>query len=88
MGFRDISIKKKFTLLTGVVAMFMLFISFAGYYNTSRELNQSLSTEVTATMKNAAFEMDGWLSQRIAVAQSQATLMSNFNGDFNRMKAK
>lgn len=88
MGFRDISIKKKFTLLTCVVAIFMLLISFAGYFNASRELNQSLSTEVTVTMQNAATEMDGWLSQRIAVAQSQATLMSNFNGDFSRMKAK
>lgn len=88
MGFRDISIKKKFIILTGVVAIFMLIISFVGYFNTSRELNQSLNTEVTITMKNVAADMDGWLAQRIAVTQSQATLLSNFNGDFNRMKAR
>ena len=28
MGFRDISIKKKFIFLTGIVAIFMLIISF------------------------------------------------------------
>ena len=88
MGFKDISIKKKFIILTGVVAIFMLIISFVGYFNTSQELNKSLTEEVTIMMEKEAADMDGWLSQRIALAQAQATLMSNFNGDMARMKAK
>ena len=87
MGFRDISIKTKFILLTGIVAIFMLIISFVGYFNTSRELNMSLTEEVTIMVDKEAIDMDGWLSQRIAVTQAQATLMSNFNGDYNKIKA-
>ena len=88
MGFKDISIKKKFTLLTGVVAIFMLLISFVGYYNTSKELTQSMTEEVTIMIKKEAADMDGWLAQRIAVTQAQATLMTQYNGDYSKIKAK
>ena len=88
MGFRDISIKKKFIILTGVVTIFMLIISFVGYFTTARELNRSLNTEVTVTMKHASADMDGWMSRRIAVAQAQAALYSHLNGDYARIKTK
>ncbi len=88
MGFSDISIKKKFIILTGVVAFFMLLISFTGYYMASKELNESINEEVAATMKYAAADMDSWMNRRIGVAQAQASLYSNFNGDFVRIKAK
>ncbi|MBR5913809.1 MAG: methyl-accepting chemotaxis protein [Selenomonadaceae bacterium] len=88
MGFRDISIRKKFIILTGVVTVFMLLISFVGYITASRELNESLNIEVNTTMKHAAADMDGWMAKRISIAQSQAALYSHFNGDFTRIKAK
>ena len=88
MGFSDISIKNKFIILTGVVTIFMLVISFVGYYMASKELKESISEEVTSTMQYAAADMDSWLSRRIGVAQAQASLYSNFNGDFARIKAK
>ena len=88
MGFNDISTKAKFIILTGVVAMAMIVISCVGYFNTDKALSLSVDNEVVVTMQYAATDMDDWLAQRIAVAQSQATLMSNFNGDLNRMKAR
>ncbi len=88
MGFRDISIKTKFIILTGVVAIFMLGISFTGYYMTAKELNESINEEVTLTMKYSASDMDAWMARRIGVAQAQASLYSNFNGDYARIKAK
>ena len=88
MGFKDISIKRKFTILTGVVAFFMLLISFIGYYMASKELNESIDEELTATMNYAAADMDSWLARRIGVAQAQASLYSNFNGDYARIKNK
>ena len=88
MGFSDISIKKKFIILTGVVAFFMLLISFTGYYMTSKELNESINEEVSATMNYAAADMDSWMNRRIGVAQAQASLYSHFNGDYARIKVK
>ena len=88
MGFKDISIKSKFIILTGLVAMALIIVSCVGYFHTDKALKESVNTEVIVTMQHAAIDMDDWLAQRIAVAQSQATLMSNFNGDYNRIKAK
>ena len=88
MGFSDISINSKFIILTGVVTIFMLLLSFAGYYTTSKELTASLDTEITTTMKGSVSDMDAWMSQRIAVAQSQASFYSHLNGNYARMKEK
>lgn len=88
MGFSDISIKSKFVILTGVVAFFLLVISFTGYYLASKELSESIDEEVTTTMKYAAADMDAWMNRRIGVAQAQASLYSNFSGDYARIKLK
>ena len=86
MGFKDISIKRKFTILTTVVGIFMLFISCFGYINTSDTLEESVNNEVVVTLEKAALDMDGWLGQRISIAQAESSLMSSFKGDYAKIK--
>ena len=88
MGFKDITITKKFILLTAVVGVFMVLISCFGYYSASNMLTESSDSELITTVEKGAKDMDGWLAGPIAVAQSEAVLMTSFNGDYTRMKQK
>ena len=86
MGFKDINIKGKFTILTAVVGIFMVLISSFGYITASDNLTESVDSEVVVTSEKAATEMDSWLSQRLSLAISESNLMTVFNGDYTKMK--
>lgn len=88
MGLKDISIRNKFILLTAVVGIFMVLISCFGYYSASNMLSESSDSEVVTTVEKGAKDMDAWFAGPIAIAQSEAILMSSFNGDYARMKLK
>lgn len=88
MGLKDISIRNKFILLTVVVGIFMVLIAGFGYYSAANMLGESSDGEVVATMEKAAKDMDAWFSEPIAIAKSEAVLLSTFNGDYARMKLK
>ena len=88
MGFKDISIRNKFILLSAVVGVFMVALACFGYYSAANMLSESSDSEVVTTMEKAADDMDGWFEGPIAVAQAESVLMTSFNGDYARIKAK
>ena len=86
MGIKDISIKRKFTVLTTVVGIFMFLISCFGYISASNTLNDSVNSEVIVTIEKAALDMDGWFVKRISIAQAESSLMSSYNNDYTKIK--
>ena len=88
MGFKDISIRNKFILLSAVVGVFMVLIAGFGYYSAANMLSESSDSEVVTTIEKAADDMDGWFAGPIAIAQAESVLMTSFNGDYARIKAK
>ena len=84
----NLSIKRKFTVLTAIVGAFMLALSCFGYITASNNLRASVNDEVVVNIQKAAEELDGWFGQRIALAIAQSNLTSSFGADFAKMKEK
>ena len=86
MGFKDLSIKRKFTVLTGVVGVFLVLISVFGYITAANNLTESVDSEVVVTVEKGAAEMDGWFAERVSLAVAESNLMTGFNNDYTKMK--
>ena len=80
-------IRQKFYVLAGIVGALMAVISIIGFFTADKNLEQAVEQELTATMNDAASQMDGWLEQKGASAQYAADLMTEFNGDETRIKS-
>ena len=88
MGLGNVSIEKKFTILTCVVGIFMLVISIFGYLTASDNLKKSVDDEVAVTIEKAAGDVNGWLEQRITYGIATSNLMTSYNGDYTKIKDK
>ena len=80
-------IRQKFYVLAGIVGALMAVISIIGFFTADKNLEQAVEQELTATMNDAASQMDGWLEQKGASAQYAADLLTEFNGDETRTKS-
>ncbi len=80
-------IRQKFSVLAGIVGLLMAVVSIIGFYTADKNLEQAVEQELTATMGDAASQMDGWLQAKGASAQYAADLMTEFNGDETRLKS-
>ena len=80
-------IKQKFSVLAGIIGILMTVVSVIGFFTADKNLEQAVEQELTATMCDAASQMDGWLQAKGSSAQYAADLMTEFNGDESRLKS-
>lgn len=80
-------IRQKFSILAGIVGVLMIVVSVIGFYTADTNLERAVEQELTATMGDAASQMDGWLQAKGTSAQYAADLMTEFNGDESRLKS-
>ena len=81
-------LKQKFLALAGVVGLLMAVMSIIGYYMASSNLQESVETELRATVARDAANLDGWLREKKAVDVSTANTASEMKGDMSRIKTK
>ena len=53
------SLKHKFMALSAVMGLLMAIVAIVGYVMASRELNQSVDSELRATISREAMVLDG-----------------------------
>ena len=53
------SLKQKFMALSGIMGLLMAVVAIVGYIMASRELNQSVDSELRATISREAMQLDG-----------------------------
>ncbi|WP_037368135.1 methyl-accepting chemotaxis protein [Selenomonas ruminantium] len=80
-------IKQKFTVLAGIIGVLLAVVSIIGFYTADSNLEKAVEQELTATMGDAASQMDGWLQAKGRSAQYAADLLTEFNGDETRTKS-
>lgn len=81
-------LKQKFLALAGVVGLLMAIMSVVGYYVASTDLQESVETELNATVSKEASNLDGWLREKKAVDVSTANAATEMKGDMSRLKTK
>ena len=64
------SIKHKFMALSGIMGLLMAIVAIVGYVMASRELNQSVDSELRATISREAMVLDGWLREKRAFGEA------------------
>jgi len=74
-------IRQKFYVLAGVIGALLAVVSVIGFYMADTNLEKAVEQELTATMGDAASQMDGWLQSKGVSAQHTADLLTEFNGD-------
>ncbi len=80
-------IRQKFSVLAGIIGVLLAVVSIVGYYTADTNLEKAVEQELTATMGDAASQMDGWLLEKGKSAQYAADLLTEFNGDETRLKS-
>lgn len=80
-------IRQKFYVLAGVIGALLAVVSVIGFYMADTNLEKAVEQELTATMGDAASQMDGWLQSKGVSAQYTADLLTEFNGDETRTKS-
>ena len=80
-------IRQKFYVLAGVVGVLLAVISVIGFYTADKNLEQAVEQELSATVGQASHKMNGWLLQKGSSAQYAADLMTEFNGDEERLQS-
>ncbi|MCR5438357.1 MAG: methyl-accepting chemotaxis protein [Selenomonas sp.] len=80
-------IRQKFYVLAGIIGALLAVISVIGFYTADTNLERAVEQELTATMGDAASQMDGWLQAKGNSAQHVADLLTEFNGDETRTKS-
>ena len=58
------SLKQKFMLLSGIMGLLMTVVAVTGYIMASRELQQSVDSELRTTVSREVMELDGWLREK------------------------
>ena len=63
-------LKQKFMALAGVMGALMAIVSIIGYYMASSDLQQSIESEMGATVATEAAKLDGWLDEKKIVLET------------------
>ena len=74
------SIRQKFILLAGIVGIILTAVSIIGYSTASSNLNESVESELLATVEIQGKSFDGWIREKSAPAVNAANQMSKFIG--------
>ena len=82
------SLKHKFMALSGIMGLLMAIVAIVGYVMASRELNQSVDSELRATISREAMVLDGWLREKRAFGEATTNYMTSLNGNFDIMHSK
>lgn len=80
-------IRQKFYVLAGIIGALLAVVSIIGFYTADTNLEQAVEQELTATMGDAASQMDGWLQAKGTSAQHTADLLTEYNGDEAKTKS-
>ncbi|SFT69367.1 methyl-accepting chemotaxis protein [Selenomonas sp. GACV-9] len=80
-------IRQKFYVLAGVIGALLAVVSVIGFYMADTNLEKAVEQELTATMGDAASQMDGWLQAKGTSAQHTADLLTEYNGDEAKTKS-
>ena len=81
-------LKQKFVLLSGIMGVLMAVVAIVGYWMASRELQQSVDSELRATVSREAMELDGWLKEKKAFGVATTNYMTSLNGNYEIMHRK
>lgn len=81
-------LKQKFMALAGVMGALMAIVSIIGYYMASSDLQQSIESEMEATVATEAAKLDGWLDEKKAFGVSTSNYLTSLNGNTALLKAK
>ena len=82
------NLKHKFMALSGIMGLLMAIVAVVGYYMASRDLNQSVDSELRATISREAMVLDGWLKEKRAFGEATTNYMTSLNGNFDIMHSK
>ena len=74
-------VKEKFILLAALSGLLMAIVSVVGYYNAYKNLEESVESELNATVTAQANQLEGWLQKNAQVATGAANLMTSLNGN-------
>ncbi len=80
-------IRQKFYVLAGIIGALLAVVSIIGFYTADTNLERAVEQELTATMGDAASQMDGWLQAKGTSAQHTADLLTEYNGDEAKTKS-
>lgn len=81
-------LRQKFIALSGVMGLLMAVVAITGYIVASRELNQSVDSELRATISREVMELDGWLREKKAFGVATTNYMTSLNGNYDIMHNK
>ena len=82
------SLKQKFMLLSGIMGLLMAVVAVAGYIMASRELRQSVDSELRTTVSREVMKLDGWLREKRAFGVATTNYMTSLNGNYDIMHNK
>ena len=82
------SLKQKFMLLSGIMGLLMTVVAVTGYIMASRELQQSVDSELRTTVSREVMELDGWLREKRAFGVATTNYMTSLNGNYDIMHNK
>ncbi|MBR1727969.1 MAG: methyl-accepting chemotaxis protein [Selenomonadaceae bacterium] len=74
-------LRKKFFILAGLAGLLMAIVSIVGYFSAYNNLEESVESELSATVKAQSNQLDGWLESNAAIATAAANLMTSLNGN-------
>lgn len=72
---KDMGIKQKFLLLTGLVGLMLALVSGMGYFMAQSALNESIEGEITANVESERQNVTGWVAMHARVAEDAAAHM-------------
>lgn len=81
-------LKQKFILLSVIMGFLMAVVAVTGYWMASRELQQSVDSELRATVSREAMQLDGWLREKKAFGVATTNYMTSLNGNYDIMHRK
>ena len=82
----NLSLMKKFFLVSILAGLLISIVSIVGYYMSNKSLSETLEAEMNAVIDAQGKELDGWLSKKAASAEYAANMFTALNGDMAKMK--
>jgi len=79
-------LKQKFLALTGVMGVLLAMVSIIGYFMASRDLQESVDSDLRANVATNVADMEGWLKEKRSSVEHTANLMTAYNGDKSIMQ--
>ncbi len=82
----NMTLKNKFTLLTGLIGFLLAVVSIVGYINAYDNLSVSVRGELKTSVESHAATLNGWFKEKASSVEHEANILSAMNGDQTRMR--